>query len=431
MLRSSHREAAKQKTPVDKTLPPERVAGSALGRRVPIAVASLVAIVIAVSPWGPVTPACAIPSHSNGGIGVIGEDPPGDPLSITPAPGDPKPLVDIRDIVSGGPQPDGIPPLDDPKFEPVGDADWLDPKEPVIALERCGQARAYPLQVMTWHEIVNDSFAGEPLTVTFCPLCNTAYAYVRPTINGKLTTFGTSGKLYHSNLVMYDRATRSLWPQVLGQAVTGPVAGMQLERRLAQIVSWDQFRTQFPGASVLSRETGFTRRYGHNPYPGYDDLDNEPFRFRGEIDGRLAAVERVLGVENGNDVTAFPYFRLRDSRDGKVSVVNTSVGNELVAVIWEEGAVSALDDARIADSREVGSAAAFSRRLEGRILLFRTVEGEIRDVQTGSSWNIFGKATAGPLLGESLRPLDQHDSFWFDWAAFHPDTSVWGLGTNR
>ncbi len=408
-----------------------RLPGAVALRRAAIAVAGLIGLGMVASPWAPMTAACAIPSHSNGGIGTVGGSAgAGDSLSVTPAPGDPSPLVDVGDIVSGGPPPDGIPPLDYPKFEWVGDVDWLDAKEPVIALEKCGDARAYPLQVMTWHEIVNDSLAGEPLTITFCPLCNTAYAYVRPMVDGEPTTFGTSGKLYHSNLVMYDRATRSLWPQVLGQAVVGSLTGMQLERRPAQIVSWEQFKNQFPRGSVLSRKTGFTRPYGENPYPGYDDLDNEPFRFRGEFDGRLAAVERILGVESAEEVVAFPYFRLRAAGDGNASVVNHTVGEEPVVVMWNAGTVSALDDAQIADSRDVGSAAAFSRRLQDRILTFRIVEGEVRDRETDSAWSIFGEATTGPLTGASLRPMDHHDSFWFDWAAFHPETLVWKRATS-
>lgn len=388
------------------------------------ALASMVALVFVVSPWTPRPAACANVSNSSGGAGGGGSEDAGI-LSITPGPGDPPPLIDLSEIVAGGPAPDGIPPLDHPRFEAVPEVDWLEANEPVIAVERCGEARAYPLQVMTWHEIVNDEIAGEPLTITFCPLCNTAYAYVRPRVNDKVTTFGTSGKLYNSNLVMYDRATGSLWPQVLGQAVVGPLTGTQLERRRAQIVSWDDFTQQFARGSVLSRETGFDRPYGDNPYPGYDEIDNEPYRFRGDVDGRLAAVERVLGVENGEEIVAFPYFLLREAGDGGLSVVNTSVGREPVVVIWKAGTVSALDEAQIAGSRDVGAAAAFSRRLDGRTYSFEASGGEVRDTTTDSTWSIFGIAIEGTLEGSQLRPMDHHDSFWFDWAAFHPETKVW------
>jgi hypothetical protein len=128
-----------------------------------------------------------------------------------------------------------------------------------------GETHIYPIQIMTWHEIVNDEVGGVPVSVTFCPLCNTAYAYKRPVIDGKLTTFGTSGKLYNSNLVMYDRATDSYWPQALGKAVIGPATGQSLERIPAQIASWEEATSAFAEAHVLTRDTGFSRPYGDNP----------------------------------------------------------------------------------------------------------------------------------------------------------------------
>ncbi len=218
--------------------------------------------------------------------------------------------LDPDDIVEVIP-PDGIPAIDEPSFVAAAEVDWLNEREPVIALQLGDEARAYPLQIMTWHEIVNDTVSGTPVAVTFCPLCNTAIAFERPRIEAEITTFGTSGKLINSNLLMYDRATESLWPQVTGVALTGPQKGRELTRVPVQIVSWADFASAHPGGQVLSRDTGYERRYGENPYPGYDDVDKAPFLYEGEVDGRLAAVERVLGIEAGGDAVAFPYFRLR------------------------------------------------------------------------------------------------------------------------
>jgi hypothetical protein len=307
----------------------------------------------------------------------------------------------------------------------VDEVDWLDDREPVIVVEINDDARAYPLQIMTWHEIVNDEVGGTPVSVTFCPLCNTAYAFVRPEVDGEVTTFGTSGKLYNSNLVMYDRATESYWPQAWGQAVMGRLTGTELERVPAQIVSWRDFRSSFPEDLVLSKDTGHDRDYGLNPYPGYDDIDNPPFLFDGEVDGRLTAVERILGVEAGKHVTAFPYFRLKDSARGEWAAVNAYMGDEPVVVLWKAGTVSALDSEDIAESRDVGAAAAFARRMEGRTLTFAVAGSGVVDKETGSIWTLLGKAVEGPLAGEELEAVDAHDSFWFDWAAFHPDTEVW------
>jgi hypothetical protein len=192
----------------------------------------------------------------------------------------PEPLVDPSEIISGGPPPDGIPPIDKPEFQPRDEVTWLNEQEPVIVVQIGEDTRAYPLQIMTWHEIVNDEVGGKPISVTFCPLCNTAYAFARPEVDGDITTFGTSGKQYNSNLVMYNRATESYWPQAWGKAVMGPLTGTELERVPAQIVSWGDFRSAFPGGLVLSRDTGHERDYGSNPYPGYDDIDNPPLSIR-------------------------------------------------------------------------------------------------------------------------------------------------------
>ncbi len=332
--------------------------------------------------------------------------------------------LDPDDIVDVIPM-DGIPAIDEPRFETVAEVNWLADKEPVIAFELDGDARAYPLQIMTWHEIVNDEVGGIPVAVTFCPLCNTAIAFERPELEGEITTFGTSGKLINSNLLMYDRVTESLWPQVTGEALVGELKGTRLKRLPAQIVSWHDFETAFPSGQVLSRDTGYDRRYGENPYPGYDDIDNAPFLFSGEVDGRLAAVERVLGLENDGDVVALPYFQLKSQAVGGVAVANVTIGAQDVAVFWKAGTASALDGPDIATSRDVGAAVAYSPRLGKKTLTFAAQGGEIVDMQTRSTWNLFGRAIEGPLQGRSLRPVDATDSFWFDWAAFHPDTEIW------
>jgi hypothetical protein len=160
----------------------------------------------------------------------------------------PKPLVDPDEIISGGPAPDGIPPVDDPRFEPVAEVDWLKDQEPVLALVLEGEARAYPVQIMVWHEIVNDTVAGIPVAVTYCPLCNSAVAYDRR-LAERVMDFGTSGKLYRSALVMYDRQTESLWAHFTGQAVAGVLTGEELDTYPVSTVSWEDFRTSHPDGS--------------------------------------------------------------------------------------------------------------------------------------------------------------------------------------
>ncbi len=327
----------------------------------------------------------------------------------------------IRAVVSK----DSIPALDQPDLAPVAEIDFLKPQEPVVEIEVGGEARAYPLEIMTWHEIVNDVVGGTPVAVTFCPLCNTALAYVRPTVKGTATTFGTSGSLYHSNLVMYDRATDSLWPQALGQAVAGSLKGALLKRVPARIVAWADFEASFPDGRVLTRATGFDRPYANNPYPGYDNVNNPPFLFEGPTDGRLEAVDRVLGVSAGRSYVAFPYAALAARARNGVAAINTHVAGRSALVVWKRGAASALDAPTIATSKRVGAAAAFRPLVKGRPLRFASVRGRLVDERTHSAWNIFGRAISGRFKGTQLRSANATDSFWFDWAAFHPDTKVW------
>jgi len=223
----------------------------------------------------------------------------------------PDPIVDTAEIISGGPPPDGIPPIDEPTFLPTGAVDFLADDEPVLALEIEGDARAYPIQVMIWHEIVNDTVGDTPVSVTYCPLCNTAVAVDRR-VGDRVLSFGTSGSLYQSALVMYDRQTESLWSHFTGQAIAGVLTGAELDSYPVATVAWSDWRDAHPDGLVLSRDTGHDRDYGRNPYPGYDDIDNPPFLFEGEVDARLAAKTRIVGV--GLDSTRPPSASTRCSR---------------------------------------------------------------------------------------------------------------------
>jgi Protein of unknown function (DUF3179) len=336
-----------------------------------------------------------------------------------------EPLVDPDDIISGGPPPDGIPPIDDPEFMPAREVSFLDDREPVLVVDVRGEARAYPLQIMTWHEIVNDEIGGVPVTVTYCPLCNTGIAFERPTIDGQLLDFGTSGKLYNSNLLMYDRQTETYWAQATGRAVVGELTGEQLTFVPARILSFEDFRAEHPDGPVLSRDTGHERPYGDNPYAGYDSTD-QPFLFTGDPDPRLPATARVLGIARAGDVVAFPYEALNEHAVNGWAVVTERIDGEPVAVFWKAGTASALDSGEIAEGRDVGAIAAYRPEADGRALTFEPREQGIVDIETGSVWSILGRAESGPLAGEQLVPELAIDSLWFDWAAFHPETRIFG-----
>lgn len=330
-----------------------------------------------------------------------------------------KALVPIEEIMSGGPPPDGIPAIDNPIFVSVKEADeWLKDREPVIAFQMQGDYRAYPLQVITWHEIVNDVVGGHPVAITFCPLCASALAFGRE-YQGKLYDFGTSGMLYKSNLVMYDRQTKSLWAQITGQAIVGDLAGARLKPYPAGIISWRQWKQAYPQGKVLSRKTGYRRPYGRNPYVGYDRIDQPPFLFRGKLDNRLSPMERVAAIQLGKIYKAYPFQLLTKKR-----VVNDLVNGQPLVVFFQSGTASALDKAEIASSRDVGAVAIFDPRLDGRRLTFSMGQDAFVDKQTGSLWDIFGRARKGPLKGKTLTRLTYLDTFWFAWAAFQPETII-------
>ncbi len=263
-----------------------------------------------------------------------------------------KHTVPLGEFVSGGPGKDGIPAIDAPKFVDVREADeWLEAREPVIELELAGDARAYPLQILIWHEIVNGEVGGTPVAVTFCPLCNTALVFDRR-LDARVLDFGTTGNLRNSDLVMYDRQTETWWQQFGGRALVGELAGKELEQVPSRIVAWEDFEREHPDGKVLSRETGYSRSYGENPYTGYDDVDSRPF-FAADNgdDERLAPKERVVYIERGGEAVAIPLSRL--AKEGELDV---EVGGERLVVTWEPGVRSALDSGSIAAGREVGSA---------------------------------------------------------------------------
>ncbi|MGQ0618275.1 MAG: DUF3179 domain-containing protein [Acidimicrobiia bacterium] len=330
----------------------------------------------------------------------------------------PPPRVDVDQIISGGPPPDGIPPIDEPRFVRPAAVRSLADQEPVIAFELDGEARAYPLEILTWHEIVNDTVASVPVAVTYCPLCNTAVVYDRR-LGDRVLDFGTSGKLYQSALVMYDRQTESLWAHFTAEGLVGVLAGERLETYPASIVSWASWGDAHPDGLVLSRETGFDRDYGRNPYPGYDDVDRQPFLFRGEVDGRLAAMERVVAVGRDTDPAAIRLDELSDA-----GVVELTVDGDRVTVWHLPGTGSALDDVDTANGRDIGATGVFPPHADGRMLTFKRDSDAFVDHETGSRWDIFGTAVDGPLAGQRLEPVEHVDTFWFAWAAYQPDTRI-------
>ena len=333
-----------------------------------------------------------------------------------------KASVDLGEFLGGGPPKDGIPSIDAPAYESIADArGWLEDRSPVISLEVGGEARAYPLAILMWHEIANDVLGDVPVVVTFCPLCNTALVFERE-FDGVVHDFGTTGNLRFSDLVMYDRQTESWWQQATGQAIVGELTDTKLTFLPAQVVSLGDFEAAHSDGDVLSRDTGIGRSYGQNPYVGYDTVDENPFLFEGELDGRLPPKERAVTVGEGADAVGFPYSELR-----LVGSATATVGGEDVVVFWVPGTASALDGGVIDESKDIGATGVFRPVVDGRQLTFERAgeDGPIRDRETGSTWSITGEAIDGEFEGVRLEPVVHGDHFWFAWAAFAPETTIW------
>ncbi|MFT5173932.1 MAG: hypothetical protein ACI8W7_002116 [Gammaproteobacteria bacterium] len=331
-----------------------------------------------------------------------------------------KSLVDLDEILSGGPPKDGIPSIDEPQFVTAQSAgEWLDPREPVIVVSIGDVTRAYPIQILMWHEIVNDTVDGVPITVTFCPLCNATIVFDRR-LDNRVLDFGTTGRLRKSDLVMYDRQTQSWWQQFSGRAIVGALAGKKLSRIAASIVAFEDFHKGHPHAEVLSKKTGHSRAYGQNPYAGYDNIDTHPFLYSDPVDPRLPAMERVLSISIAQTHHLYPFTKLKST-----TVVNDTVAGKPVVVFSRNGTLSALDARQIKNSRILPSATAWHRELDGQVLSFAARDGNIIDTQTGSHWSILGRATSGPLAGKTLKAAAGGVHFAFAWLAFNPKSTIW------
>ncbi len=332
----------------------------------------------------------------------------------------PEVLVQRDRIVSGGLLPDQIPAIDEPQFAPADEIDWLGQDEAVLVLQAEDTVRAYPVQVLMWHEIVNDVADGVPVAVTYCPLCNSGIAFDRR-VEGRVLDFGTSGTLYQSALVMYDRQAESLWTHFDGKAVVGTLVGAELEPMLLSTVGWQDFLEAHPDAPVLTRDTGYQRSYGRNPYVSYDTID-KPLTgyYSGDVDDRLAPMTRVVGIHSGSESIAVPLSELQQR-----GVVEVSIDGRQVTVWHRPGLASSLDAVQVADGDEVGAVGAFVAETDAGPATFdRDDDDTFVDDRTGSTWNILGEAVEGPAVGERLEPVTHVDTFWFAWSTYRAGTRL-------
>ena len=319
--------------------------------------------------------------------------------------------IDPRDV---------IPPIDVPEFESTEEAaTWLEPPEPGALVQIEGEARFYSLSILHRHEIVNDTIAGVPVAVTYCPLCNTAIAFDRR-LDGSVLRFGVSGLLRNSDLVMWDDQTVSLWQQVTGESIVGASTGRRLTPVSTSIVSFGDFAESFPDGLSLSRNTGFGLDYGANPYAGYSSGSGPFFPVTGEIDTRYPALERVVGVTIGDSAKAFPFSEIN-----VVGVVNDTLGETPIVIFWGGDTLDALDTGLVATGRAIGTGVAYLSTVDGQKLTFSKTGEVWVDLETGTTWSLLGEAIEGPLVGERLEIAIHRNEFWFAWGAFFPDAAVY------
>jgi hypothetical protein len=330
--------------------------------------------------------------------------------------------ISFDEILSGGPQKDGIPAIDSPKYISASEADeWLSDQEPVLVLEISTGVKIFPLQILMWHEIVNDSDA----IITYCPLCTTGIAFDRDLIfNGQsyLLDFGTTGRLRFSNLLMYDRQTESWWQQGSGEAVIGDLTGAELRTLPILRMDWKNAKERNPEARVLSRDTGFKRNYGINPYSGYDNESRFPFLFQGDLgDIDYSPMSRVVQIK----IEKYEKIFLHEQVQRQVVLMDT-IGSVPVVLFWDSEARSALDNATIAQGKQIGSVNAFLPILGTRNLNFYVdSNGRIRDRETDSIWDAFGKALEGKLQDSRLPVLVGIEHFWFSAYSFSEELDVY------
>lgn len=275
------------------------------------------------------------------------------------------PLVPVEEIHGGGPAKDGIPALDDPKFITANQAHFLSADDRVLGIARHSIAKAYPIAILNWHEVVNDRLGAEPIVITFCPLCGTGMAFLA-TIEGRTLDFGVSGLLYNNDVLLYDRQTESLWSQIMTTAITGPMKGQHLMMAPVAHTTWSDWKERHPDTLVLSLETGHQRDYDRDPYAGYTQSEHVmfPLRFKNQ---RFHPKESVIGVEIGGRFKAYPFIEL----ERVMSPFTDQIGDQQVHIEYN------------------------AAHRTGRVL----------DANGSEIPSLIG--------------------FWFAWFAFHPETEVY------
>lgn len=361
-------------------------------------------------------------------LGRLAGDHGGRPFAAGASPATTSCGVEIPPVPGSGGNPDNpflvvlginaIPAITHPQFEsPAASRRWLPGSAPVVVVGVGADVRAYPLAILEWHEVVDDVVGGQPLAVTYCPLCNSAAVYSRR-LGRRVISLETSGALENGALVLIDPSTRQLWLQPVGASYyPGPPLGWLP----SNLLSLDEAAADYPGLRVLDRNTGYQRDYTASPYGGVGGPGQPLGLYRGFYDTRIDPKTRVSGVVLGGRARAWQYPALR-----RVGVRDDRVGGVAVLVVFHYHTSGIGYSDSIEAAPDVGSTDVFLRTVRGKVLSFRTLSsGLLTDGETGTVWNGVGRAVRGPLAGAQLTPVRHLDMYWWTWAAFYPGSSLW------
>lgn len=322
-----------------------------------------------------------------------------------------------------------FPSIDYPKF--IGKEEGMDQflkNEPVIAVAIEGVAKAYPLNILTMHEISNDTLNGIPILPTYCPLCNSSLVFdrrLRHEEKDYVLDFEVSGMLRNSDMVMADTQTESWWQQIMGFGLVGELAGVSLKVLPSMVISVQDFFERYPEGRILSPKTGTKAEqwYGTNPYQEYDKISGKPYeRFfdKSKVDGRLQAMERIINLEGPNGYKVYPFSLIKEQ-----GVINDEFQGKEIVIFYKEGAVSVLDHKEISKSKSIGSATMFSAVRKGIPLTFKKEQDFFIDLETRSKWDITGRCVDGEFRGAQLKLETFSNHFAFAWLAFYPDSEIY------
>ncbi len=321
---------------------------------------------------------------------------------------------------------DVFPVFNDPSF--VGKNKGLEiyyEREPVIVIEIEGKSKAYPMNVLTFHELANDRLSDVPILVSYCPLCNSAVVFDRTLLIGGIPTelnFGVSGMLRKSDMIMWDKETETWWQQFTGEAIVGKLTYKVLDILPSRIMSLEDYFELYPKGLVLSKSNKENegKTYGSNPYHEYDDLNRTEFRHWPEIDDRLPPTERVVHVTIDGHNKLYPWSVIQ-----KKGVINDEFQDEPLTVFYQSGVVSILDKENIEESKDVGTAMVYLPWIDGKLVSFKKSGSDFIDKQTSSVWNINGECVSGRLKGKKMEMMNHGQHFAFAWLSFYPDSEIY------